>query len=82
MSYGERSCKLRQQDRPCPYHPSIETCNTDCPGYIWDGVSIPDDMLTVEDMKEAYKECIEKSNKENGLSLNKYRKLRKKGRLK
>lgn len=39
MSWGERSCKL-----PCrvPDKCSIETCNVDCPAYIWDGVTKPD----------------------------------------
>ncbi len=39
MSWGERSCG---QGHPCGYNPTIETCNVNCPGYRWDGVTKPD----------------------------------------
>jgi hypothetical protein len=39
MSWGERSCQ-----KPCrePESCSYETCNVDCRGYHWDGVTKPD----------------------------------------
>lgn len=39
MSWGERSCK-----RPCRCKDTCapHTCNVDCDGYVWDGVTEPD----------------------------------------
>jgi hypothetical protein len=39
MSWGERSCK-----RPCRCKDTCapHTCNVECDGYVWDGVTEPD----------------------------------------
>jgi len=39
MSWGERSCKSKKS---CQHNPTMETCNVNCPGYVWDGVTKPD----------------------------------------
>lgn len=39
MSWGERSCDIKQ---PCSHNPTIETCNVKCPYYSWDGKTEPD----------------------------------------
>ena len=42
MSWGERSCG---QGRPCGYNPTLDSCNVDCPGYRWDGITKLDSGL-------------------------------------
>jgi hypothetical protein len=39
MSWGERSCGV---EKPCKHNPKINTCNVDCPWYVWDGKTKPD----------------------------------------
>jgi hypothetical protein len=45
MSWGERSCV-----RPCrcPEKCTYETCNVDCLGYAWNGVTKPDSVRKTE----------------------------------
>lgn len=47
MSWGERSCNKLCR---CPNKCSWETCNVDCPGYEWDGVT-PKDTIPFEQKK-------------------------------
>lgn len=41
MSWGERSC---EKPCRCPEKCSMETCNVDCPQYIWDKKTKPDSI--------------------------------------
>jgi len=40
MSWGERSCKNSGKCKRLDV--SFETCNVDCPDYVWDEVTKPD----------------------------------------
>ena len=61
MSWGERSCSVEKCGRA-----KAETCNVDCPLYVWDGKTKPDsttnkkritleptDVYQVEPLKKA-----------------------------
>jgi hypothetical protein len=41
MSWGERSCLKPCR---CPDRAKYETCNVDCPSYVWDGVTKTDSI--------------------------------------
>jgi hypothetical protein len=44
MSWGERSCQNPCRSKNC----TIETCNVDCPDYIWDQETSPDSKPSVK----------------------------------
>lgn len=52
MSWGERSCL-----EPCrsKKNLSIDKCNVNCEGYIWDKINKPDSKLSDEKIEEKLK---------------------------
>lgn len=51
FNWGERSCQKPCRSKNC----TIETCNVDCPDYIWDQETSPDSKpsVKIEDTKLA-----------------------------
>jgi hypothetical protein len=44
MSWGERSCKTSKKNGGCGHNPKLQTCNVDCIGYEWDGITAADSV--------------------------------------
>lgn len=46
MSWGERSCQVFGSCKVVGA--SIQTCNVDCPSYVWDGKTMPDSVNRIQ----------------------------------
>ena len=57
MSWGERSCVKPCRSLNCSY----ETCNVDCPHYIWDRVTKPDSISKYRKLEQKKSETKKES---------------------